>query len=245
MGHYTHNPFMSDNNEDEATPGEAKSKSPQSKPLPKKRGGSRERKPSGTTESENRKAESDQSSLEPPVNSNSEEAGSSAPSERKQAARRPAKKKTSGRQTQSNRPRNDSNSDEITSDEKQSSTKDSSSSERSQSARRPAKRKSDSNRRRSGSSSRSSSRNNRSNRPRPTLRQPPVNPEELQAKAWDLYRADINEESTAMFNEEEATDLVRRSFILADIFLRFRDQLLDSESGTANNPSESPEDSPS
>ena len=68
-----------------------------------------------------------------------------------------------------------------------------------------------------------------------------MNPEELQAKAWDLYRADINEESTAMFNEDEAVDLVRRSFILADIFLRFRDQLFDGGSAANEKPSDSSE----
>jgi hypothetical protein len=62
------------------------------------------------------------------------------------------------------------------------------------------------------------------------LRRPPVDREELQSKAWQLYCADINEEGTSMFNEEEAEDLVRRSFILSDIFLRFRDQLYDTGS---------------
>lgn len=99
-------------------------------------------------------------------------------------------------------------------------------------AKRPAKKTSGSKRQGTGSP-RAGSRT--AERPKPTLRQPPVDREELQSKAWELYCADINEEGTSMFNEEEAEDLVRRSFILSDIFLRFRDRLYDTGSAKASN----------
>lgn len=115
------------------------------------------------------------------------------------------------------------------SDRKESGTQNPSN--RKQPANRPAKKRPGSNRQAPGSPQNSSRGGGAA---KPTLRQPPVDREELQDKAWALYRADINEEGTSMFNEDEAEDLVRRSFILADIFLRFRDQLYGKGSARGN-----------
>ncbi len=102
---------------------------------------------------------------------------------------------------------------------------------RKQAAKRPAKKRSNGNHQ-TTNSPRTGARPG--GKPTPTLRQPPVDRGELESKAWELYSADINEEGTSMFNEEEAEDLVRRSFILADIFLRFRDQLYGTGSAQGN-----------
>lgn len=231
---YSYHFFMSENNEDHSEPGEAGSKSRQSRPSAKKRSTAKTRRPSKAADTNDQENDSKKVI----ATTASDEQGTSTRSANKQSTRRPAKKKSSSNQTQSAR---DGKSDKNPDDENQKPADTSDSANRKQSARRPAKRKSDSNRRRSSSSSRSSSRGGRQSRPKPALRLPPLNPEELQAKAWDLYRADINEESTAMFNEDEAVDLVRRSFILADIFLRFRDQLFDGGSAANEKPSDSSE----
>jgi len=111
-----------------------------------------------------------------------------------------------------------------------------------QPAKRPAHKRPDSNRQTGGSDRNSSHGGGES---KPTLRQPPVDRDELQSKAWELYHTDINEEGTSMFNEEEAEDLVRRSFILADIFLRFRDRLYATEPVTgASKPAGEPRQQP-
>ncbi len=52
---------------------------------------------------------------------------------------------------------------------------------------------------------------------------------EWQKKAWKLYLADMSEEGTAMFDDQEAKKLSRRCFDLAAIFLRTRDIIVGRE----------------
>lgn len=49
---------------------------------------------------------------------------------------------------------------------------------------------------------------------------------EWQGKAWELYLADIREEGTAMFDDQEARKLAKRSFDLAAIFMQTREQIV-------------------
>ena len=49
---------------------------------------------------------------------------------------------------------------------------------------------------------------------------------EWQGKAWELYLADIREEGTAMFDDQEARKLAKRSFDLAAIFMHTREQIV-------------------
>ena len=58
---------------------------------------------------------------------------------------------------------------------------------------------------------------------------PPLDAKEWQKKAWKLYLADMSEEGTAMFDDQEAKKLSRRCFDLAAIFLRTRDMLIGRE----------------
>jgi len=227
---------MSDSNENKVEPAKRIPKPQQSKPSQKKRGTSTIRKPSKKT------APGDQQNVSETSNASSSTSNpdTSGQGDHKQPARRPAKKKSDPSQDRSDHAKSEEKSGPALTDKNQSSAQGANSNEREQSRRRSANRTGNSNRRRSNSSSRSSSRGGRSKHSKPTLRQPAVNPEELQAKAWQLYSSDINEESTAMFNEEEAIDLVRRSFILADIFLRFRDQLFDPKPLEQENLPDSP-----
>ncbi len=48
---------------------------------------------------------------------------------------------------------------------------------------------------------------------------------EWQGKAWELYLADIREEGTGMFDDQEARKLAKRSFDLAAIFMQTREQI--------------------
>lgn len=232
---------MSDNNEEleaaaktpenkksENSVSDNKEEKPSSRP-PRKRSSSRSRKPAQVVDSEE-SGKGDrvekETSGDTPEGKDQNTSDSSDPEKRKQPARRPSRKRSDSNRRRSDRAKGDERSDGADSSEGSNEAGSADSNERRQGDQRSGRRKNDSNRRRSASSSRSSSRGGgRQNRPRPSLRLPPVDPEELQSKAWELYRADVNEESTAMFNEEEAVDLVRRSFILADIFLRFRDDL--------------------
>lgn len=58
----------------------------------------------------------------------------------------------------------------------------------------------------------------------------PLDADEWQNKAWKLFLSDISEEGTAMFDDQEAKKLAKRSFDLAAIYLRARDQIVGSPS---------------
>ena len=46
-----------------------------------------------------------------------------------------------------------------------------------------------------------------------------MNPEELAKKAWKIYLSEVSEEGIALINDQDARELSRRCFRLAEIFL--------------------------
>lgn len=48
---------------------------------------------------------------------------------------------------------------------------------------------------------------------------PQVNPEELVRKAWKIFLAEVSEEGVALISDQDARELSRRCFRLAEIFL--------------------------
>ena len=59
-------------------------------------------------------------------------------------------------------------------------------------------------------------------RPRPQAQQPPrpkIDPELLTKMAWKIYLAEVSEEGVALIGDNDAKDLSRRCFRLAEIFI--------------------------
>lgn len=59
-------------------------------------------------------------------------------------------------------------------------------------------------------------------RPRPQAHQPPrpkIDPELLTKMAWKIYLAEVSEEGVALIGDNDAKDLSRRCFRLAEIFI--------------------------
>jgi hypothetical protein len=59
-------------------------------------------------------------------------------------------------------------------------------------------------------------------RPRPQAQQPPrpkIDPEVMTKMAWKIYLAEVSEEGVALIGDNDAKDLSRRCFRLAEIFI--------------------------
>lgn len=59
-------------------------------------------------------------------------------------------------------------------------------------------------------------------RPRPQVQQSPrpkIDPEQLTKMAWKIYLAEVSEEGVALIGDNDAKDLSRRCFRLAEIFI--------------------------
>jgi hypothetical protein len=54
--------------------------------------------------------------------------------------------------------------------------------------------------------------------PRPPQR-PKIDPEALTNKAWKIYLAEVSEEGVALISDQDARELARRCFRLAEIFI--------------------------
>ncbi len=48
---------------------------------------------------------------------------------------------------------------------------------------------------------------------------PAVDPDELVAHAWEIFKGEVTEEGLALMDDDTATETVRRAFRLAEIFL--------------------------
>ncbi|MFU8892758.1 MAG: hypothetical protein ACNA8L_03930 [Luteolibacter sp.] len=55
--------------------------------------------------------------------------------------------------------------------------------------------------------------------PQPTPRPPRHDPADLSRKAWKIYLAEVSEEGIALINDQEAREVARRCFRLAEVFL--------------------------
>jgi tyrosine-protein phosphatase YwqE len=65
--------------------------------------------------------------------------------------------------------------------------------------------------------------------------------EELKAKAWKIYATEICEEGLRFVDESDAAKLVRRSFKMAEIFMKFEQQQVRAPEPTRNNTSATPQ----
>lgn len=55
--------------------------------------------------------------------------------------------------------------------------------------------------------------------PRPAPPRPKIDPETLATKAWKIYLAEVSEEGVALISDQDARELARRCFRLAEIFI--------------------------
>jgi hypothetical protein len=69
----------------------------------------------------------------------------------------------------------------------------------------------------------------------------PLDLEELKAKAWKIYATEICEEGLRFVDESDAAKLVRRSFKMAEIFMKFEQQQVRAPEPTRNNTSATPQ----
>ena len=57
------------------------------------------------------------------------------------------------------------------------------------------------------------------NAPRQPAHRPKLDPETLSNKAWKIYLAEVSEEGVALIGDQDARELARRCFRLAEIFI--------------------------